>query len=50
MDTGASGDATLTVADRLEILELAAWIACDDLLFRSSRLALHLDDEWWSVP
>jgi hypothetical protein len=31
-------------------VHLVDWIACDSLRFRSSRLALHPDGEWWEVP
>lgn len=31
-------------------VHLVDWIACDDLLFRSVRLALEPDAEWWDVP
>ena len=31
-------------------VHLVDWIACDDLLLRSSRLALDPDGEWWDVP
>jgi hypothetical protein len=35
-----------SIADRYGI-ELADWIACDDQWYRSTRLALFPDDEWW---
>ena len=31
-------------------VHLVDWIACDDWLFRSARLALEPDVEWWDVP
>lgn len=31
-------------------VHLVDWIACDDQLFRSSRLALYPGREWWSIP
>lgn len=31
-------------------VHLVDWIACDDWLFRSARLALEPDAEWWDVP
>ena len=31
-------------------IHLVDWVACDDDRFRSSRIALHGPDEWWSVP
>ena len=31
-------------------IHLVDWVACDDQFFRSSRLALYPDDEWWDVP
>lgn len=31
-------------------VHLVDWFACDDLLFRSSRMALEPDSEWWDVP
>lgn len=31
-------------------IHLVDWIACDDDLFRSSRLALEPDEDWWDVP
>ena len=31
-------------------IHLVDWIACDDRLFRSVRLALEPDAEWWDVP
>ena len=33
-------------------VHLVDWIACDDQLFRSARMALGLHDmaEWWDVP
>jgi len=33
-------------------IHLVDWIACDDQLFRSARMALGLHDmaEWWDVP
>lgn len=31
-------------------VHLVDWVACDDYLFRSSRLAIFPDEEWWSVP
>ena len=31
-------------------IHLVDWIACDDQQYRSSRIALHPNDEWWSVP
>lgn len=30
-------------------IHLVDWIACDDQLFRSSRLALEPDGDWWDV-
>ena len=30
-------------------VHLVDWIACDDLLFRSTRLTLDPDGEWWDV-
>lgn len=30
-------------------VHLVDWIACDDQLFRSTRLALDPDAEWWDV-
>jgi hypothetical protein len=31
-------------------IHLVDWIACDDQMFRSTRFALHPDEEWWDVP
>ena len=31
-------------------VHLVDWIACDDVLFRSSKLALEPGAEWWEVP
>lgn len=31
-------------------VHLVDWISCDDQSFRSARLALHPDEEWWDVP
>jgi hypothetical protein len=31
-------------------VHLVDWIACDDDLFRSSRIALQPGTEWWDVP
>lgn len=31
-------------------LHLVDWFACDDHLLRSSRLALHPDEDWWAIP
>ncbi|MGI8686628.1 MAG: hypothetical protein ACR2MO_16325 [Acidimicrobiales bacterium] len=31
-------------------VHLVDWFACDDDLFRSSRLAVRPHDEWWHVP
>lgn len=31
-------------------IHLVDWIACDDQLFRSSRLAFEPDCDWWDVP
>lgn len=31
-------------------VHLVDWFACDDLMFRSSRIAVHPDGEWWDVP
>lgn len=31
-------------------MHLVDWFACDDVLIRSSRLALDPDGEWWDVP
>ena len=31
-------------------IHLVDWFACDDDLFRSSRLALHPEADWWDVP
>lgn len=31
-------------------VHLVDWIACDDHVFRSSRLALDPECEWWDVP
>ena len=31
-------------------VHLVDWIACDDQLFRSTRLALQPDRDWWDVP
>lgn len=31
-------------------VHLVDWFACDDDLFRSSRLALEPGSEWWDVP
>ena len=31
-------------------VHLVDWIACDDQLFRSTRLALHPEREWWAIP
>lgn len=31
-------------------VHLVDWIACDDDLFRSSRLVVRPGDEWWDVP
>jgi hypothetical protein len=30
-------------------VHLVDWIACDDQLFRSTRLALEPDGDWWDV-
>jgi hypothetical protein len=35
---------------RVRGIHLVDWIACDDLQFRSTRLALDPKSEWWSVP
>lgn len=37
------------VAESLGV-HLVDWFACDSLAFRSFRLALHPEDEWWNVP
>jgi hypothetical protein len=31
-------------------IHLVDWFACDDQLFRSSRLALDPEGDWWDVP
>jgi hypothetical protein len=31
-------------------VHLVDWFACDDLLVRSTRVALDPDGEWWDVP
>ncbi len=31
-------------------VHLVDWFSCDDDLFRSTRLALEPDAEWWDVP
>jgi hypothetical protein len=31
-------------------VHLVDWFACDDDVFRSSRLALFPDEPWWQVP
>jgi len=31
-------------------IHLVDWIACDDQVFRSTRLALHPRCRWWDVP
>ena len=31
-------------------VHLVDWFSCDDLLIRSSRLALEPGAEWWDVP
>jgi hypothetical protein len=31
-------------------VHLVDWISCDDLLFRSARLALQPSEAWWSLP
>jgi hypothetical protein len=31
-------------------IHLVDWISCDDLWFRSSRLALFPDEPWWRMP
>ncbi len=31
-------------------IHLVDWFACDDLRFRSSRLALDPEGDWWAVP
>ncbi|MGH9139400.1 MAG: hypothetical protein ACRD0G_20505 [Acidimicrobiales bacterium] len=31
-------------------VHLVDWFACDDEMFRSSRLALDPDAEWWDAP
>ncbi len=31
-------------------IHLVDWFACDDDLFRSARLTLEPDGEWWDVP
>ena len=31
-------------------VHLVDWFACDDQLFRSSRLSLGSPDDWWDVP
>jgi len=31
-------------------IHLVDWFSCDDQLFRSARMALEPDTEWWSVP
>lgn len=31
-------------------IHLVDWISCDDQLFRSTKLALHPEGEWWDVP
>jgi hypothetical protein len=31
-------------------IHLVDWFSCDDQLFRSTRLALEPDGEWWDVP
>lgn len=31
-------------------VHLVDWISCDDQLFRSTRLALDPDGDWWDVP
>jgi hypothetical protein len=31
-------------------VHLIDWFACDDDMFRSSRIALDPDGEWWDVP
>jgi hypothetical protein len=31
-------------------VHLVDWFACDDDLFRSTRIALDPDSEWWDVP
>ncbi len=35
---------------RVRGIHLVDWICCDDQLFRSTKLALRPDDEWWEVP
>ena len=31
-------------------IHLVDWICCDDQLFRSTRLAIEPEREWWDVP
>lgn len=31
-------------------MHLIDWIACDDQIFRSTRLALEPDADWWDAP
>jgi hypothetical protein len=31
-------------------VHLVDWFACDDQLFRSSRIALYPGKEWWEMP
>ncbi len=31
-------------------VHLVDWFACDDDLFRSTRLAIQPGSEWWDVP
>jgi hypothetical protein len=31
-------------------IHLVDWISCDDQTFRSTKLAIQPDDEWWDAP
>lgn len=38
---------SITAANGIHLVD---WFACDDRLFRSTRLALDPEGEWWDVP
>jgi hypothetical protein len=46
---GAQFEFARQVASNYDV-HLVDWFACDDQMFRSSRIALDPDCEWWDVP
>ena len=48
-ELGAQFECARQVASNYDV-HLVDWFACDDQTFRSSRIALDPDGEWWDLP